>query len=189
MSTQILLVSHALTQWNIEGKIQGHTDVPLNSCGRKMAEWLAKRLVVETIHAIYSSDLKRAYQTAWPIAEKKSLNIIQDIRLREGRSIEQERSISYPTLPFAMEVETKSDLCCRMVAVLSEVASAHNDQTVLVVSHGGSLDVFITHLLEISGENLLKYKGIRMALNRIGYDAGIWHCISLDEIFFPTRIQ
>jgi len=186
VSTQILLISHALTQWNIEGKIQGHTDVPLNSFGRKMAGWLAKQLALETIHAVYSSDLKRAYQTAWPIAEEKSLNIIQDIRLREGRSITQERSNIYPTLPFAVEVESKSDLCSRMAAVLSEVVLAHNDQTVLVVSHGGSLDVFINYLLEKSGEKLLKYKGIRMALNRIGYDAGIWHCISLNENYIPT---
>ena len=186
MAAQILLISHALTQWNIEGKIQGHTDVPLNSFGRKMAGWLAKRLAVETIHGIYSSDLKRAYQTALPTAEEKSLNIIQDIRLREGRSITQKRSIIYPTLPFAVEVETTSDLCSRMIAVLSEVALAHNDQTVLVVSHGGSLDVFITHLLEKSEEKLLKYRGIRMALNRIEYDAGIWHCISLNETFSPT---
>ena len=189
MSTQILLISHALTQWNIEGKIQGHTDVPLHPLGRIMAEWLADQLVAEPIHAVYSSDLKRAYQTARPIAEQKSLKIIQDIRLREGRTITQERSEMYSTLPFALEVETESDLRNRMIAVLSEVASAHNDQTVLVVSHGGSLDVFITHLLEKSEKIFLKYKGIRMALNRIRYDAGSWQCISLNEFVFPTRTQ
>ena len=189
MSTQILLISHALTQWNLEKRIQGHTDVPLHPLGRKMAGWLAGHLVAETIHAVYSSDLKRAYQTAWPVAEQKSLKVIQDIRLREGRCITQERSEIYPTLPFALEVETESDLRNRMAAVLSEIALAHNDQTVLVVSHGGSLEMFINHLLGKSEEKLLKYKGIRMALNRIRYDAGNWHCISLNESFFPIRSQ
>lgn len=189
MSTQILLISHALTQWNIEGRIQGHTDVPLHPLGRKMAAWLADQLVSETIHAVYSSDLKRAYQTALPVAEQKSLKVIQDIRLREGRVITQERSNTYPTLPFTQEVETESDLRKRMTAVLSEVALAHNDQTVLVVSHGGSLEVFITHLLEESEEKLLHYKGIRMALNRIRYDAGKWHCISLNECSFPVQAK
>lgn len=189
MSTQIILISHALTQWNIEGKIQGHTDVPLHPFGKKMAGWLADQLVSETIHAVYSSDLKRAYQTAWPTAEQKSLKIIQDIRLREGRTISQEQSKIYPTLHFAKEVETRSDLCIRMSAVLSEVALTHINQTVLVVSHAGSLDVFITNLLEKSEEKSLKYRGIRMALNRIRYDAGNWHCVSLNEKPFPIRTK
>ncbi|MCK5165112.1 MAG: histidine phosphatase family protein [Desulfobacula sp.] len=181
MATQIILVSHALTQWNIEGRIQSHTDVPLNQSGRKMAVCLAKRLGRETIHAVYTSDLKRAYQTAGPTAEQKSLEIIQDIRLREGRSINQERSDTYPTLPFSMEVETKIDLYLRMTAALIQIARSHDDQTVLVVSHGGSLDIFINRILENTNENLLKYQGIRMALNRISYDTGRWHCIQLNE--------
>ncbi len=181
MATQLILVSHALTQWNIEGKIQGHTDVPLNHLGKKMAQCLAKNLINETIHAVYTSDLKRAYQTAWPTAEQKDLRIISDSRLREGRSIIQERSLRYPTLPFQKEVETKTDLLCRMTNVLTEIAQFHNDQTVLVVSHGGSLYFFITQLLKKSENNLLTYKGRRMALNRFRYDESNWYCVSLNE--------
>jgi len=181
LTTQFILISHALTRWNIEGRIQGHTDVPLNRYGRKMAGWLAKRLTLENIHAVYTSDLKRAYQTAKPTAEQKSLEIIQDIRLREGRSINQEHSTIYPTLPFSKEVETEIDLRLRMAAALSNIARSHDDQTVLVVSHGGSLDIFINRILEEANETLIKYKGIRMALNRIRYDAGFWHCIRLNE--------
>lgn len=182
MATQIILVSHALTQWNIDGRLQGHTDVPLNYWGVKMAGCLAKQLATETIHAIYTSDLKRAWQTAWPTAEQKSLRIIQDIRLREGRSILQERSPLYQTLPFSPEVETKTGLIARMTEILSEISLAHAHQTVLVVSHGGSLDLFIHRLLETSENKLLTYKGIRMALNRIQYDTGKWHCLSLNEL-------
>ena len=148
MSTQLILVSHALTQWNVEGRIQGHTDVPLNRIGQKMARCLAKHLAPETIHAIYTSDLKRAYQTAVPTAKQKFLKIVPDIRLREGRSINQERSAIYPTLPYFKEVETKADLYLRTSAALSQIALSHDGQTVLVISHGGSLDIFITGLLE-----------------------------------------
>jgi len=186
MATRIILVSHALTHWNVEGRVQGHTDVPLNHWGRKMAEHLAKHLSTETIHAVYTSDLKRAYQTAWPTAQQKSLEIIQDIRLREGRSIKQERSPIYETLSFLTEVETIIGLKKRMTEALSEIALAHSDQTVLVVSHGGSLDVFISHLLEKSGNTRLKYKGVRMALNRIQYNTGQWHCLSLNECSQPS---
>ena len=146
-----------------------------------MAEWLAKRLDRETIHAVYTSDLKRAYQTALPLVRQKSLKIILDIRLREGRSINQERSPIYPTLPFSREVETKTDLFSRMTVCLSHIARSHEGQTILVVSHGGSLDILISRLLEESGNQLLKYQGIRMALNRLQYKDGQLHCIRLNE--------
>ena len=181
MTAQLILVSHGITQWNEEGRIQGHTDVPLNQYGKNMAQLLAKRLSSTKIHAIYTSDLKRAYQTGQPIADKKSLKIIQDLNLREGRSINQERSNTYPTLPFSKEVETEADLFLRMEAVLSKIAIAHDNQTVLVVSHGGALDIFINKILENSPDNLLKYQDIRMALNHINYDAGVWYCVNLNE--------
>ncbi|MBT3176010.1 MAG: histidine phosphatase family protein [Desulfobacula sp.] len=181
MSCRLILVSHALTQWNIEGRIQGHTDVPLNNEGRTMAQCLAKRLARETIHAVYASDLKRSVQTAKPTAEQKSLEIILDIRLREGRSINQERSDTYPTLPFSREVETETDLYQRMTAALSDIARSHDGQTVLVISHGGSIEVFINHFLEKTREILIRYQGIRMALNRLRYDSGRWQCIRLNE--------
>ncbi len=184
MTTRLILVSHAVTQWNIEGRIQGHTDVPLNRQGKKMAALLAERLSGEIIHAIYTSDLRRAVQTAEPVSKQKSLKMIQDVRLREGRSINQERSDTYPTLSFPVEVETKADLYCRAAEALTEIAMNHENQTILVVSHGGLLDIFITALLESSANKLLQYQGKRMALNQIKYDSGHWYCIKLNEDAF-----
>ena len=146
-----------------------------------MARSLAARLEKEIIHAIYTSDLKRAYQTAIPIAEQKNLEITQKIRLREGRSINQERSSIYPTLPFDKEIETETDLYLRMAATLSDIAKSHDNQTILVVSHGGSLEIFINHILEKTKETFIKYQGIRMALNRIQYKKGQVNCINLNE--------
>ena len=146
-----------------------------------MARNLAEQLAGETIHAVYTSDLKRAVQTAGPCVEQKSLEIQQDMRLREGRSINQERSDTYPTLPFYKEVETKTDLYQRMTAALSDIARSHNGQTVLVVSHGGSLEIFIHRILEKTGEPLINYQGIRMALNRLRYKGKKWCCVNLNE--------
>jgi len=181
LTTRFILVSHALTQWNIEGRIQGHTDIPLNNEGRKMAQCLAKRLTREAIHGIYTSDLKRACQTAGPTAEQKSLKIVQEIGLREGRSINQERSSIYPTLPFYKEVETQTDLCLRVTTALSDIAKRHDNQTILVVSHGGSIEFFINHCLEKTRETSISYQGIRMALNRIHYRDGQFYLIHLNE--------
>ena len=152
-----------------------------------MAQALAHRLARETLHAVYASDLKRAVQTARPTADQKRLDINQDIRLREGRSINQERSDTYPTLPFYKEVETETDLCLRMHEALSDIARRHDNQTILVVSHGGAIQFFINAVLEQTRDPLLKYRGIRMALNQIQYTAKKWHCISLNETNFSEQ--
>lgn len=188
MATDLILVSHALTQWNVEGRIQGHTDVPLNALGKKMALELANRLERENIHAVYTSDLKRAWQTAEPAAAQKSLTVTRDARLREGRSKNQERSDIYPTLPFYRDVETEETLYKRMAAAVSKIARSHDDQTVLVVSHGGAQRVLITRMFKKTPS--LKYQGIRMALNKLRYHDGHWQCLGLDEIdFLPPQLQ
>lgn len=184
MTTHLILVSHGITQWNEEGRIQCHTDVPLNHNGKKMADRLAGRLKRETIHAIYTSDLKRAYQTGRPTARQKSLKIIKKIQLREGRSIHQERSNIYPTLSFPKEFETEADLLLRMKSALTQIARSHDNQTVLVVSHAGALGLFINKIVEESKDNSLTYHGVRTALNKIKYNAGVWNCIRLDDAEF-----
>ena len=186
MKTNFIIVSHALTRWNVEGKIQGHTDLPLNREGRRMARLLGERLLRENINAVYTSDLRRAVETVLFFSCLSGIEIIKDIRLREGRSIQQERSDHYPTLPFYVEVEDEEDLRKRMVSVLSEIAWNNQGQKVLVVSHGGALEHFIHHV--IASENSAhKYQGIRMALNRLSFSSGKWRCLGLNEIDYLQK--
>jgi len=190
MTCHLILVSHALTQWNVDKRIQGHTDVPLNPKGVKMAGLLAQRLEQEPLDAIYTSDLERAWQTAEPVAARKGLEIVQDIRLREGRSIRQERSATYPTLAFDKEVETEAALLCRIRDALSDIARSHDGQTVLVVTHGGALDFFISWLLAETGQSRDRYLGVRMALNFLAFSQGQWQCRRLnDAAFLDRRLQ
>ena len=69
MKTTVYLIRHGETDWNLNGRWQGHTDVPLNDIGLQQAKRLAQRLYKERVHfdVLYSSDLTRAYQTAWEI--------------------------------------------------------------------------------------------------------------------------
>lgn len=81
--TKILLVRHGQSEGNFRREFLGHTDLPLTELGRLQAECTARFLDSEKIDAIYSSDLKRAYQTAEPIAVRQGLNIIKNPRMRE----------------------------------------------------------------------------------------------------------
>ena len=65
---RLLLVRHGETAWNAAGRFQGHTDVPLNAAGKRQAVALTRLMAVETVHALYVSDLQRAWETARMIA-------------------------------------------------------------------------------------------------------------------------
>ena len=62
--TRVLAIRHGETAWNVDTRIQGHLDIPLNDTGRWQAARLAQALAGERIAAIYSSDLQRAHATA-----------------------------------------------------------------------------------------------------------------------------
>lgn len=81
--TRLILVRHGETDWNVEGRYQGHSDVPLNARGRAQAARLAEALRGSDIRAIYSSDLARARETAEALAHATRLAVQHDPRLRE----------------------------------------------------------------------------------------------------------
>jgi broad specificity phosphatase PhoE len=76
--TELLLVRHGETDWNAEGRLQGHTDRPLNDYGRRQARALADELEGEELDAVYSSDLVRARETAEIVAERLCLEVVLD---------------------------------------------------------------------------------------------------------------
>jgi broad specificity phosphatase PhoE len=178
--TEVILVTHGLTEWNKQNRYQGHVDTPLCEEGLHMAGCLARRLAGCSIQAIYSSDLCRAVQTARPLARMKALGINLDSRLREGRSREQQSSDEYPLLPFVPEVETEQDVLLRMQEVLQEIALQNQGSRVLVVSHGGAVQLFISKVLEMSAaENCFQNK--RTAVNELICQDQSWFCKALDD--------
>ncbi|KAE8672612.1 Phosphoglycerate mutase-like protein 4 [Hibiscus syriacus] len=82
---EIVVVRHGETEWNADGRIQGHLDVELNEAGKQQAVLVADQLSKEPkISAVYSSDLKRALVTAETIAARcGGLEVITDPDLRE----------------------------------------------------------------------------------------------------------
>ncbi len=83
-ATRILAIRHGETAWNVDGRLQGHRDIPLGDTGRVQARRLAQALAGRgDIDAIVSSDLSRALETARIVAEAQGLPVTTDIGLRE----------------------------------------------------------------------------------------------------------
>ena len=150
--TKILLVRHGETDWNRERRFQGHADPPLNDAGREQARALAERLAGEQIDAVYSSDLRRARETAAILAAPHGLEVVAVRELREI-DVGSWQGLSWPEIeelfPRARALardghgwergETYEQLGERIVRALGDIAARHPGQRVLVVGHGGTV--------------------------------------------------
>lgn len=153
---EIVVVRHGETTWNASGRIQGHLDVELNDVGKQQAAAVADRLSKEAkISAIYSSDLKRAFETAQTIAKcSDSLEVIQDPMLRERHLGDLQGLIFREALklnPVAHKAflshrtdqeipgggESLDQLYLRTTSSLERIAKKHKGERVVVVTHGG----------------------------------------------------
>src|SRR5512144_516062 len=81
--TRIVAIRHGETAWNVDTRIQGQLDIPLNDTGRWQAERLGRAVADEPITAVYSSDLQRALETAQAVARACERDIVTDTGLRE----------------------------------------------------------------------------------------------------------
>lgn len=169
MATELLFIRHGETDWNRQQRFQGHADVPLNEAGQAQARRLAARLAVERHDALFSSDLQRARQTAAPLAATwgRDDGVLpgfreQNFGLLEGLDAPaiQER---HPALwrgwleqdaDFAAPGgETPRQFHGRVLAALNELVAARAGQRVVVVTHGGVLDMLwrTAHGLPLAG--------------------------------------
>jgi broad specificity phosphatase PhoE len=137
--TTILLARHGETDWNRQLRFQGHADEPLNETGRAQAHDLASRLRHEPIAAVYSSDLRRASETAEIVAAIIELPIVLDRRLREIHVGSWQGRTRGELDGAAWDGETYEAHRRRVVAALQRIARTHPDDCVLVVTHGGTL--------------------------------------------------
>ena len=137
--TTLLLARHGETDWNREGRWQGWADPALNETGRAQARQLAEQLRSMPFDAVYSSDLRRASETAEIVAAGKNLPVVLDERLREIHVGSWQGRTHEELAGAAWDGETYEEHRLRVVAALLEIARAHRHQCVLVVAHGGTL--------------------------------------------------
>ena len=156
METRFIVVRHGETEWNVQGRVQGHLDSPLTAAGREQAEAVARALAAERVHAIYSSDLGRTLDTAAPAARRLGLGVRMEPRLRErqlglfqGLTFD-EASQAHPerfarfrardTTEDLLTGESLVQMRDRVAGAFAFMASVHPGELVLVVTHGGVLD-------------------------------------------------
>jgi broad specificity phosphatase PhoE len=137
--TELLLVRHGETDWNAAGKLQGHTDRPLNEYGRRQAQALAEQLAGDSIDAVYASDLSRARETAEILGAKLGLPVVVDPDLREKNWGNWEGLTSDERLHVEFEGETSEAHRDRTLSAVQRIVERHPDGRIVVVTHGGSL--------------------------------------------------
>lgn len=143
----IYLVRHGQTDWNVERKTQGHTDIPLNENGKNQAHNLSDKISNFKIDKIISSDLLRAKETAEIINEKFNVSIECDKRLREMNYGDLEGVCRDELTPDIWEIfNNKPDKLHaeHIESVFDRVKSFFdelnlNDENILIVTHGGTL--------------------------------------------------
>lgn len=159
--TSIHLVRHGQTEWNLERRVQGHTESYLTAEGQDQARQVARQLQSISFDAAYSSSSIRAVDTARHILHYHSLSLNTRDDLREiylgsweGR-LHDELKEAYPEEhriywddPSQFEfsgAETFHQLQARAVSAIEDIASKHQGETVLVVSHGLFIKVVLSH--------------------------------------------
>ena len=171
-STTIYLIRHGETDWNLERKYQGHEDIPLNSTGIKQAQVTAENLNDSHFSALYSSDLIRAFQTAQEVAKKTKLPIVTCPDLREinqgdweGKYIKDVMATSADEVRAVYENpysarrpggESIAEVAERMYACLDQLAEKHNQETIIVVSHGLAIATVLCKVRDLPLEKAIQ---------------------------------
>lgn len=197
-ATTLVLVRHGETSWNVEGRIQGHSDIALNSLGVAQAEAVGKHLARERFDAVYSSDLIRAFHTARPAVPDPDRTIIKDQRLRErhlgvlqgltGEEAMSDRPAAWkafksrdPDLELAGG-ERLGEFSRRVVGFVEAILEAHAGERVLVVTHGGVLDAAYRHAVGMPLSASRTFPIYNASVNVLSHDDQGWRIESWGDV-------
>jgi probable phosphoglycerate mutase len=193
-STELVVVRHGETVWNLDGRQQGHLDSPLTELGVRQAEALASALRSAHCRALYSSDLGRAAQTAAIVGRALGLQVVTDERLRErhlgilqGRTMadfEREHPDHYALLrgsdpdyaiPGGESARQRHERC---VACAEEVARRHTGQSIVLVTHGGPLGSLMRHALGLPLAGPRRFSLLNASINTFAFKGGEWRLVN-----------
>ena len=183
--TEIILVRHGETEWNVAEIFRGRLDIELNQTGIKQAGLLAEYLSSAKIDAIYSSPLKRALKTAEIVAGHHNLDVaikpgLTDFNYGKWQGLSHQevkdkykelyaRWINHPDQVAIPEGESLTDVSQRARDVITEIISRH-EGTVVLVSHRVVNKVLICALLGLDNSHFWNIRQDTCAITAFTYE-------------------
>jgi probable phosphoglycerate mutase len=190
--TRFCLVRHGETDWNVARRLQGHTDIPLNQNGVAQAAQMANALKAIDLQfdVLYSSDLQRAANTAGAIEKQFGVKLISDQALRE-RHLGALQGLTYDEAPGLKPAlwsthlsrdldhsleggESIKQFANRIHTALEDIRKRHEGETILLVSHGGALDMMYRLASNQSLESEKVVAVPNASLNWISHNGQTW---------------
>lgn len=191
LGTRICIIRHGETAWNMEKRIQGHTDIPLNATGRAQALAMAFNAAHHRFDAIYTSDLARALETAQVLAQREDLEVkclsqlrerhfglFQGLTAAQGAERHPEAYTHYQTRDLDYDFETGESLrrfSERVSEAIAWLVRHHGGQTIAAVSHSGVLDVIYRRATGRPLHTPRDFAIPNCALNWFRFDSQGWH--------------
>lgn len=161
--TRLFLVRHGRSTWNADHRIQGCADPPLDGVGQEQARQLAERLREHPPAVLYTSPLQRARETAEIIGQALGVPVMSDERLKEydvgditgltwEQVVEQYPDVAQLWAEGSESVEIPGEegnapFRARVAAAFGEIVAQHPEGPVGVVAHGGTLCIYLNHLI------------------------------------------
>lgn len=180
---RLALIRHGQTDWNLNGLMQGRTDIPLNATGRAQAEAAAALLDRAEWDVVVSSTLGRARETAEILARGLGLPAVgayddlveQDFGAAEGTLV-AEIDARWPGRAFPRK-EADEHVGPRGVRALDRIAAEHDGARVLAVAHG----TLIRHVLaELSGHDARHYPRLdNLAISEVRRTDAAWQVVTV----------
>ena len=196
--THVILVRHGQTAWNRAERFRGHSDVPLNSTGLSQAHAAARRIVSTwRVDAVYTSPLRRAQETAQAIAQRCGLKAeprdgLIDLNFGAWQGLTfDEAAAAYPdeyalwqTKPQRLRLpggESMVRARRRAAATMLELASAHPDGTIVLVSHQVICRLLVLATLGLSTAHYWQLRQETTAINVFEYVNGGWITVTVND--------
>lgn len=188
---RVLFVRHGETISNIEHRYMGQDDSPLTPAGIAQIEAVAKRLAECRIDAIYSSDLGRAARTSQIISRACGIPVALDERLRERHAgllqgkLEDDARKEHASVFSEIERmgagyiypgggESGVQIEERMVSFLDEVREDHSGETIVAVTHGGTLRVLLWHILKFPYHSIFRIRSDNASISAFSCSQDGW---------------
>lgn len=201
--TILILIRHGQTQYNLQRKYCGFSDLPLDAAGVKQAENLAHRFKKIQVDKIYSSDLKRAYETAKIIFKNRPISLSKNLReinfgLFEGLD-HREAMDKYPELyqewlenPLGFKIPTGESLRevkKRVLGKISSLVYTNKQKTLAVVTHGGPIRIALCHALGRDYSSFWQMEQKNAAVNILLYHGKQKPMVVNDTIHLKKRFR